>query len=83
MWERSEGKISTIHHVGQSKWAEMTAWETLDDETQKEVILRKLDQQIMKKEFKLEYLKHTVETLEMIRQAMKTRYASVPLRVSQ
>lgn len=70
MWEKSEGKITTIHHVGQSKWAEMAAWETLDDETQKEVILRKIDQRIMKKEFKIGYLKHKVETLKMIKQAM-------------
>ncbi|MDD1658230.1 MAG: hypothetical protein LUQ41_07235 [Methanomicrobiales archaeon] len=51
----------------------MAAWETLDDETQKEVILRKLDQRIMKKEFKIGYLKHKVETLKMMKQAMKKK----------
>ena len=49
-------------HMGQAKWAEMAAWETLEDETKKEVIQRKLYQRIMHKEFKIGYLKHKVET---------------------
>ena len=27
-------------HMGQAKWAEMAAWECLDDGTKKEIILR-------------------------------------------
>jgi len=60
-------------HMGQAKWAEMAAWESLDDETKKEVIQRKLDQRIMHKEFKIGYLKHKVETLKLIRKAMNKK----------
>jgi len=60
-------------HMGQAKWAEMAAWETLDDETKKEIILRKLNERIMHKEFKIEYKKHKVETLKMIKQAMERK----------
>ncbi len=60
-------------HMGQAKWAEMAAWETLDDETKKEIILRKLNERIMHKEFKIEYKKHKVETLKMIKQAMEKK----------
>ena len=60
-------------HMGQAKWAEMAAWESLDDETKKEIILRKLNERIMHKEFKIEYKKHKVETLKMIKQAMEKK----------
>jgi hypothetical protein len=60
-------------HMGQAKWAEMASWETLDDETKKKIILRKLDERIMHKEFKIGYKKHKVETLKMIRQAMEEK----------
>jgi len=60
-------------HMGQAKWAEMAAWETLEDETKKEVIQRKLDQRIMHKEFKIGYLKHKVETLKLIKKAMNKK----------
>ena len=60
-------------HMGQAKWAEMAAWESLDDETKKEVIQRKLDQRIMHKEFKIGYLKHKVETLKLIKKAMNKK----------
>ena len=60
-------------HMGQAKWAEMAAQESLDDETKKEVIQRKLDQRIMHKEFKIGYLKHKVETLKLIRKAMNKK----------
>ena len=62
---------SRIHmHMRYTKWAEMAAWETLEDEAKKEIILRKLDQQIMHKEFKIGYMKNKVETLKMIKQLM-------------
>ena len=60
-------------HMGQAKWAEMAAQESLDDETKKEVIQRKLDQRIMHKEFKIGYLKHKVETLKLIKKAMNKK----------
>ena len=60
-------------HMGQAKWAEMAAWESLDDKTKKEIILRKLNERIMHKEFKIEYKMHKVETLKMIKQAMEKK----------
>lgn len=71
MVDRSEGKIEM--YMGQTKWAELAAWETLDDATKKEIIQRKLDQRIMHKEFKIGYLKHKVETLKMIKKAMNKK----------
>ena len=60
-----------IHmHMRYSKWAEMAAWELLDEEVKKEIIIRKLDQQILHKEFKIGHLKHKVDTLKMMKQAM-------------
>ena len=60
-------------HMGQAKWAEMAAWESLDEGTRKEIILRKLNERIMHKEFKIEYKRHKVETLKMIKQAMEKK----------
>jgi predicted Fe-S protein YdhL (DUF1289 family) len=60
-------------YIGQTKWAELAAWETLDAATKKAIILRKLHQRIMHKEFKIGYMKHKVETLKMIKQAMKKK----------
>ena len=60
-----------IHmHMRHSKWAEMVAWESLDEEAKKEIIVRKLEQQIMHKEFKIGHLKHKVDTLKIMKQAM-------------
>jgi hypothetical protein len=60
-------------HMGQAKWAEMAAWESLDEATRKAIIMRKLDERIMHKEFKIGYKKHKVETLKMIRQAIEKK----------
>ncbi|RPI40460.1 MAG: hypothetical protein EHM53_01845 [Methanoregulaceae archaeon] len=60
-------------HMGQAKWAEMAAWESLDDKTKKEIILRKLNERIMHKEFKINYKQHKVETLKMIKAAMEKK----------
>ncbi len=73
MWEKSEGRVGTVHHMGPAKWAEMVAWEMLDEDTKKQVILRKLDQRIMRKEFKIGSLKHKVETLKMMKQAIEKK----------
>jgi hypothetical protein len=69
LWEKSGGKVGTEHHMGQAKWAEMVAWEMLDDETKKQVILSKLDQRIMRKEFKIGFLKHTSQAMPNSRSA--------------
>jgi predicted Fe-S protein YdhL (DUF1289 family) len=71
MVQKPEGNVEM--YMGQTKWAELAAWETLDEATKKEIIQRKLDQRIMHKEFKLGYIKHKVETLKMIKQAMKKK----------
>lgn len=68
MWDKSEGKMGMQHHMGKGKWAEMMMWEKLDDEAKKLLMTRKLDEQIMKKEFKIGYLQHKVETLKMMKQ---------------
>ena len=60
-------------HMGQAKWAEMAAWESLDEATRKAIVMRKLDERIMHKEFKIGYKKHKVETLKMIRQALEKK----------
>ena len=65
---KPEGKIDM--YMGQTKWAELAAWDTLDAATKKQILLRKLDQRIMHKEFKIGFIKHTVETLKMMKQAM-------------
>ncbi len=62
---------SNIHmHMRYSKWAEMAAFETLEDEAKKEIIVRKLDQQILHKEFKIEHMKHKLDTLKLMKQSI-------------
>jgi len=61
----------SIRHMGPAKWAEMFAWESFDDETKKKLILRKIDERIMRKESKIESLKYKVETLKMMKQALQ------------
>jgi hypothetical protein len=39
--------------VGKGKWADMMLWEKLDDEAKKQLMIRKLDERIIKKEFKI------------------------------
>ena len=51
----------------------MAAWESLDEATRKAIVMRKLDERIMHKEFKIGYKKHKVETLKMIRQALEKK----------
>lgn len=60
-----------VHHMGRSKWAETYAWECLDDETKKKLMLRKIDHRIMRKEAKIESLTYKVETLKMMREALQ------------
>ena len=59
--------------MGQTKWAEMVIWETLDDEMKKKLILRKIDQRIKRKEFKIGVLKEKIETLKMLKQAIEKK----------
>jgi len=57
--------------MGKGKWAEMMMWGKLDEEAKKQLKMRKLDERIMKKEFKIEYLQHKVKTLKMIKAWME------------
>ena len=41
------------------------AWEKLDDDAKKQFMLRKLDEKIMKKEFKIKLLQYKIESLRM------------------
>jgi hypothetical protein len=43
-------------------------WEQLDDNGKKQYILRKLDERIMKKEFKVKLMEHKIETLRLMKQ---------------
>lgn len=70
MWEKTEGKMGMQHHMGKGKWADMMIWEKLDDEAKKQLVMRKLDERIMKKEFKIGYLQHKAETLKMMKALM-------------
>jgi hypothetical protein len=45
----------------------MMIWEKLDAEAKKQLMMRKLEKRIMKKEFKIGYLQHKVETLKMMK----------------
>jgi hypothetical protein len=42
-------------------------WEKLDDDAKKQFMLRKLDEHIMKKEFKVKLVEHKIETLRMMK----------------
>ena len=41
MVQKPEGNLEM--YMGQTKWAELAAWETLDEATKKKIIQRKLD----------------------------------------
>ena len=45
----------------------MMMWEKLGDGEKKTLATRMLDERIMKKELKIKYLEHKVETLKMIK----------------
>jgi hypothetical protein len=42
-------------------------WEQLDDDAKKQYVLRKLDEKIMKKEFKVKLVQHKMETLRLMK----------------
>jgi len=45
----------------------MMMWEKLDDSAKKMLATRMLDERILKKELKIKYLEHKVETLKMMK----------------
>jgi hypothetical protein len=67
MWEKAEGPMGTHHHAGKGKWPEMVIWEKLDDGAKKQLMMRKIDERIIKKEITITYLQYKVETLKMLK----------------
>jgi hypothetical protein len=65
MHEHSEGGPG-MHGMEQKKWM-MMMWEKLGDGEKKTLATRMLDERIMKKQLKIKYLEHKVETLKMIK----------------
>jgi len=69
MHEKHEGEMGMEHGMGMKKsWLfKKMMWEQLDDDAKKQYMLRKLDEKIMKKEFKVKLIQHKVETLRMLK----------------
>lgn len=69
MQEKYEGEKGMEHGMGTKKrWIEMKMmWDKLDDDAKKQYMLRRLDEKIMKKEFKLRLIQHKVETLRLLK----------------
>lgn len=69
MQEKYEGEKGMEHVMGTKKrWIEMKMmWDKLDDDAKKQYMLRRLDEKIMKKEFKLRLIQHKVETLRLLK----------------
>ena len=67
MHERHEGQMGTHHDMGQKWMMKKMMWEQLDDDAKKQYVLRKLDEKIMKKEFKVKLVQHKLETLRLMK----------------
>lgn len=73
MHEKNEGQMGMhygMHHdMGRkSDWiTKKMIWEKLDDDAKKEYLLRKLDEKIIKKEFKIKLAEHKLATLRLLK----------------
>lgn len=69
MWEKSEEQMGMHHNMGKKgDWiVKKMIWEKLDDAAKKEYILRKLDEKILKKEFKIKLAEHKLATLRLLK----------------
>jgi len=73
MHEKNEGQMGMhygMHHdMGKkSDWiTKKMIWEMLDDDAKKQYLLRKLDEKIMKKEFKMKLAEHKLATLRLLK----------------
>jgi hypothetical protein len=73
MYEKNEGSMGM--HYGmrhdmskKSDWiTKKMIWEKLDDDAKKEYLARKLDEKIMKKEFKIKLAEHKLATLRLLK----------------
>lgn len=57
-----------MEHVKKDWIMKKMLWEQLDDNGKKQYVLRKLDERIMKKEFKVKLMEHKIETLRLMKQ---------------
>ena len=69
MHDKIEGQMGMHHDMGgKSDWVtKKMIWEKLDDDAKKEYMLRKLDEKIMKKEFKIKLAEHKLATLRFLK----------------
>ena len=69
MNERSHEQMGMHHDMGKKgNWIlKKMMWEKLDDDAKKQYLLRKLDERIMKKEFKVKLVQHKMETLRLLK----------------
>lgn len=69
MHEKYEGQLGMHHDMGKKgDWiTKKMIWEKLDDDAKKEYLLRKLDEKIMKKEFKIKLAEHKLESLRILK----------------
>jgi hypothetical protein len=69
MHEKHEGEMGMEHGMGMKKswFIKKMMWDQLDDDAKKQYMLRKLDEKIMKKEYKIKLIQHKVETLRMLK----------------
>jgi hypothetical protein len=67
MHERRYGEMGTHHGMGEKWMMKKMMWEQLDDDAKKQYVLRKLDEKIMKKEFKVKLVQHKMETLRLLK----------------
>jgi hypothetical protein len=73
MHEKNEGSMGMhygMHHdMGRkSDWiTKKMIWEKLDDNAKKAYLVRKLDEKVMKKEFKIKLAEHKLETLRLLK----------------
>ena len=69
-----EGKMG-MHEMGGEHGMKpallMMMWEKMDPASKKTLVLRMLDEKIMKKESHIKYLQHKVETYKMVKQMME------------
>jgi len=73
MHEKNEGQMGMYHgmHHDMSKKSDWITkkmiWEKLDDDAKKAYLVRKLDEKIMKKEFKVKLAEHKLATLRLLK----------------
>lgn len=70
MHEKHEG-APEMEHLKKGWIMKKMLWEQLDDETKRQYTLRKLDERIMKKEFKIKLTEHKIETLRTMKKWME------------